>query len=70
MLDGAPPRPSPPWLSSATLAAALAARRPLKAILRRGDGNSRAVRDAILAHHPALPMTLIAEAAAYVLGAK
>ena len=35
-----------------------------------GDADSRAVRDAILAHHPALPMTLIAEAVAYVLRAE
>jgi len=28
------------------------------------------VREAILAHHPALPMTLIAEAVAYVLGSE
>ncbi len=70
MPDGTPPRPPPPWLSSAALAAALTARRPLEAIPRRGDGNSRAVRDAILAHHPALPLTLIAEVVAYVLSAE
>ena len=68
MPDGAPPRPPLPWLSSAALAAARAARRPPGAIPRLGDADSRAVRDAILAHHPALPMTLIAEAVAYVLG--
>jgi hypothetical protein len=28
------------------------------------------VRDAILAYHPALPMTLIAEAVAYILSAE
>ena len=30
--------------------------------------NSKAVQDVILAHHPALPFTLIGEAAAFVLG--
>lgn len=70
MPDGAPPRPPPPWLSAAALAAGRAARRPPDAIPRLGDADSRAVRDAILAHHPALPMTLIAEAVAYVLGAE
>lgn len=70
MPDGAPPRPPPPWLSAAALAAGRAARRPAGAIPRLGDADSRAVRDAILAHHPALPMTLIAEAVAYVLGAE
>lgn len=70
MPDGAPPRPPPPWLSAAALAAGRAARRPPDAIPRLGDTDRGAVRDAILAHHPALPMTLIAEAVAYVLGAE
>lgn len=68
MPDGAPQRPPPPWLSSAALVAALEARRARRAIPRLGDADSRAVHDAILAHHTALPMTFIAEAAAYVLG--
>jgi hypothetical protein len=67
MPDGAPPRTLPPWLSAAALAAARAARRPPSAIPRLGDADSRAVRATILAHHPSLPMTLIAEAVAYVL---
>jgi len=70
MPDGAPPRLPPPWLSAAALTAGRAARRPPNAIPRLGDADSRAVRDAILAHHPALPMTLIAEAVAYVLGSE
>ena len=45
-----------------------AARRPPGAIPRLGDTDGRAVREAILGHHPALPMTLIVEAVAYVLG--
>lgn len=68
MPDGAPPRSPPPWLSAAALAAGRAARRPRGAIPRLGDADSRAVREAIMVHHPALPMTLIAEAVAYVLG--
>ena len=70
MPDGLPSRPPPPWLSSAALAAARAARRLPGAIPCLGDANGRAVREAILAHHPALPMTLIAEAVAYVLSAE
>jgi hypothetical protein len=70
MPDGPPPRPAPPWLSQDALAAAKAALRPLGAIPRLGDADSRAVREAILAHHPALPMTLIAEAVAYVVGSE
>lgn len=68
MPDGPPPRPAPPWLSKAALAAAKAARRPPGAIPRLGDGDSRAVRKAVLAHHPALPLTMIAEAVAHMLG--
>ncbi len=70
MPDGPPSRPPPPWLSSATLAAARPARRPPGAIPSLGAADGRAVREAILAHHPALPMTLIAEAVAYVLGSE
>lgn len=70
MPDGTPPRPPPPWLSAAALAAARAARRPPGAIPRLGDADSRAVREAILAHHPALPLTMIAEAVAHVLGSE
>jgi hypothetical protein len=66
MPDSPPPRPPPPWLSAATLAAARAARRPPDAFTRSDP--SKAVHDAILAHYPALPFTLIGEAVAYVLG--
>lgn len=66
MPDGDQTRPRLPWLSAATLAAARAARRPPDAFTR--SNTSKAVHDAILAHHPALPFTLIAEAVAYVLG--
>ena len=68
MPDGDQTRPPPPWLSAATLAAARAARRPPDAFTRSDP--RRAVQDAILAHHPALPFTLIGEAVAYVLGAE
>jgi hypothetical protein len=69
MPDGPPPRPpAPPWLSKAALAAAKAAGRPPGAVPRLGDADSRAVREAILAHRPALPLSVIAEAVAYVLG--
>jgi hypothetical protein len=67
MPDGDQNRPRPPWLSAATLAAARAARRPPNAFTRTDP--RRAVYDAILAHHPALPFTLISEAVVYVLGA-
>lgn len=66
MPDSTPPRPPPPWLDAATLAAARAARRPPN-VFTRSDP-SRSVHDAILAHHPSLPFTLIGEAVAYVLG--
>lgn len=66
MPDSTPPRPPLPWLSAATLAAARAARRPPDAFTRADP--SKAVHDAILAHHPALPFTLIGDAVAYVLG--
>jgi hypothetical protein len=68
MPDGDQTRPPPPWLSAATLAAARAARRPPDPFTRTDP--RRAVHDAILAHHPALPFTLIGEAVAYVLGAE
>ncbi|WP_137128037.1 hypothetical protein [Roseomonas sp. HF4] len=68
MPDGDQTRPSPPWLSAATLAAARAARRPPDPFTR--SNTKQAVHDAILAHHPALPFTLIGEAVAYVLGAE
>jgi hypothetical protein len=68
MPDGAPTHPPPPWLSSATLAAARAAGRPPEAFAGRGGVDSRALREAVLAHHPALPLTMIAEAVAYLLG--
>ena len=66
MPDGEPPRLPPPWLSVSTLAAARAARRPPDPFTRVDI--SKAVQDVILAHHPALPFTLIGEAAAFVLG--
>jgi hypothetical protein len=68
MPDGDQTRPPPPWLSAATLAAARGARRPPDPFTRTDP--RRAVHDAILAHHPALPFTLIGEAVAYVLGAE
>jgi hypothetical protein len=71
MPDGAPPRPAPAWLSPTALATAQAALRPPGAFPPRlGDADSRAVREAILAHHPALPFTMIAEAVTYVLGSE
>lgn len=68
MPDGDQTRPPPPWLSAATLAAARAALLPPDAFTRSNP--RRAVHDAILAHHPALPFTLISDAVAYVLGAE
>jgi hypothetical protein len=52
------------------LVAARAARPLPGALARTGDGGSEAVREVILAHHPALPLTMIAEAVAYILGAE
>jgi hypothetical protein len=69
MPDGDQPRPSIPWLSRATLAAARAARRPA-ALAGTGPSESTAVRDVVVAHYPALPLTMIAEAVAYVLGSE
>ena len=66
MPDGEPPLLPPPWLSPSTLAAARAARRPLNPFTK--VNTNKAVHDAILAHHPALPFTLIGEASAFVLG--
>jgi hypothetical protein len=68
MPDSPPPRPPPPWLGTPTLAAARAARRRPNAFTRSVP--SKAVHDAILAHHPALPFTLIGDAVAYILGAE
>ena len=65
MPAGEPPRHPLPWLSAATLAAAVAASRPPDAFTRRDV--RAAVQDVILAHHPALPFTLIGEVVAYVL---
>ncbi|SDD05862.1 hypothetical protein [Belnapia rosea] len=70
MSDGAPPCPQPPWLSDAALTAVRAARCRPGAFPRPGDAGGRAVREAVLAHHPALPFTLIAEAVAYILGSE
>jgi hypothetical protein len=69
MPTGDQPSPALPWLSRATLVAARAARSQPGALARTGDGGSEAVREVILAHHPALPLTMIAEAVAYILGA-
>jgi len=69
MPDGDQPHPSISWLSRATLAAARAARSPA-ALAGTGQSESRAVRDIVVAHHPALPATMIAEAVAYVLGSE
>ena len=66
MPDGEPPFLPPPWLSPSTLAAARAARRPPNPLTR--VDTSKAVHDAVLAHHPALPFTLISDAVAFVLG--
>jgi hypothetical protein len=68
MPEGPPPRPPPAWLSPAALAAARAARHPRGAFPRPGEANSKAVRETILAHHPALPLTMISEAVKFVLG--
>lgn len=65
MPDSTPPRPPPPWLDTATLALARAARQQPDAFSRSEP--SRAVHDAILARQPALPFTLIGEAVDYVL---
>jgi hypothetical protein len=62
------PPPAPSWLSPATLAAARDAGRTSSVTGGHGGRNGRAVHDTIAAHHPALPMTFIAEAVAYVLG--
>ncbi|MBX9751037.1 MAG: hypothetical protein K5Q68_15725 [Roseococcus sp.] len=69
MSDGDQPRPLIPWLSRATLAAARAARRP-DVLTGTTSRESKAVRDVVLAHHPALPATMITEAVAYVLGSE
>ena len=66
MPDGEPPRLPPLWLSVSTLAV-FCYDRGTTDIFTRVD-TSKAVHDAILAHHPALPFTLIGEAAAFVLG--
>ena len=65
MPDSLPPRAPPPWLGAATLAAARAAQRPAGPFTPSDP--SKAVHDAILARHPALPFTLIGEAVDYVL---
>ncbi len=70
MPDSDHPCSALPWLSPATLAAARAARRPPGAPAWTGESDSKAVRDVVLAHHPALPLTMIAEAVAYVLSSE
>jgi len=67
MPDGDQSRPAVPWLSRAALAAARGARRPPGAQDWTGQSDSKAVREVVLAHYPALPLTMIAEAVAYIL---
>jgi hypothetical protein len=67
MPDSESPRPAPPRLSTAALSAARATRRPPGTVPSLGDADGRGVREVILAHHPALPLTMIAEAVAYVI---
>lgn len=67
MPHGDHPHPVLPWISRPALAAARAARRPAEVQSRAGESDARAVRDVLLAHHPALPLTMIAEAVAYIL---
>jgi len=66
MPDGDQLPPTPTWLSPATLAAARAACGKSR-MASQGNAESQAVREVIMAHHPALPLTMIAEAMAYVL---
>ncbi len=68
MPDGDAPSRTHPWFAKATLAAALAVRRT--ALAQPSAGGSRAVREVILAHHPALPLTMISEAMAFVIGSE
>ena len=67
MPDGDQLPPAPTWLSPVTLAAARAARSQSR-MASQGNAESQVVREVIMAHHPALPLTMIAEAVAYVLG--
>lgn len=61
-MPGRTPRPS--WLCDATLTPALEAHGRYEEAHHSAPGT--AVRDVILAHHPALPMTHIAEAVHFV----
>ena len=70
MPHGEDPHPVLPWISRAALAAARAARRSAGAENNAGEGDERAVRDVLLAHHPALPLTMISEAIAHILAAE
>ncbi len=70
MPHGDPPHPPIPWLSQAALMAARVARRPAGPHTRVGESENRAVRDVLLAHHPALPLTMISEAVAYILASE
>ncbi|MCX8006190.1 MAG: hypothetical protein N2688_14770 [Burkholderiaceae bacterium] len=70
MPEGPPPRPPPAWLSPAALAAAREARHVPGAFPRPGEASSKAVRETILAHHSALPLTMIAEAVRFVVGSE
>ena len=70
MPHGDQPHPVLPWISRAALMAARAARRPAAAPAWTGESDNRAVRDVLLAHHPALPLTMISEAVAYILASE
>lgn len=67
MPHGDHPHPVLPWISRHALVAARAARRPAGPDSRAGESDTRVVREVLLAHHPALPLTMIAEAVAYIL---
>lgn len=67
MPHGDQPHPVLPWLSRQALAAARAAQRPTGPHTRPAESDGRAVREVLLAHHPALPLTMISEAVAYIL---
>ena len=67
MPHGDQPHPVLPWISRIALAAARAARRPAGPHARPGESDNSGVREVLLAHHPALPFTMISEAVAYIL---
>lgn len=70
MPHGDHPHPVLPWISRPALAAARAVRGPTGASGWAGEGDSKAVGDVLLAHHPALPLTMISEAVAYILASE